>query len=231
MREDNEFFTSSAPLGLLRLATLEVGRRLAGRGQLARRDDVFFLEPLEARAALRSGADQRELVARRKGEQAWVLAHPGPASYGKDPGPPPSFEALPTEARLAMNALLWTVDRIFGPQPSANLPSQGAPLRGIAASAGRYTGPARVIRGEAEFARIQVGDVLVCSITSPVWSVLFPSIGAMVTDTGGLLSHPAIIAREYRLPAVVATGHATRLLRDGQMVTVDGTAGLVERLT
>jgi len=231
VREDNEFFTSSAPLGLLRLATLELGRRLAGRGQLARRDDVFFLEPLEARAALRSGADQRELVARRKGEQAWVLAHPGPASYGKDPGPPPSFEALPTEARLAMNALLWTVDRIFGPQPSANLPSQGAPLRGIAASAGRYTGPARVIRGEAEFARIQVGDVLVCSITSPVWSVLFPSIGAMVTDTGGLLSHPAIIAREYRLPAVVATGHATRLLRDGQMVTVDGTAGLVERLT
>jgi rifampicin phosphotransferase len=72
--------------------------------------------------------------------------------------------------------------------------------------------------------------VLVCPITSPVWSVLFPSIGALVTDTGGMLSHPAIIAREYRLPAVVAIGHATRLLRDGQMVTVDDTSGTVEVL-
>jgi pyruvate,water dikinase len=65
-------------------------------------------------------------------------------------------------------------------------------------------------------------------MTSPVWSVLFPSIGALVTDSGGILSHPAIIAREYRVPAVVATGNATRLLRDGQIVTVDGTMGSVE---
>jgi len=70
--------------------------------------------------------------------------------------------------------------------------------------------------------------VLVCPITSPVWSVLFPSVGALVTDTGGILSHPAIIAREYRVPAVVATRDATRRLRDGQPVTVDGNAGTVE---
>lgn len=91
VREDNVFFTISAPLGLLRLAALEVGRRLAGRGQVARRDDVFFLEPAEAREALRSGADHRELVARRRGERAWVLAHPGPLVYGDDPGPPRSW--------------------------------------------------------------------------------------------------------------------------------------------
>ena len=77
---------------------------------------------------------------------------------------------------------------------------------------------------------VGVVDVLVCRITSPVWSVLFPSVGALVTDTGGVLSHPAIIAREYRVPAVVATGNATALLHDDQVVTVDGTAGKVETL-
>ena len=70
--------------------------------------------------------------------------------------------------------------------------------------------------------------MLVCPVTSPVWSVLFPSVGALVTDTGGILSHPAIIAREYVIPAVVSTGHATQLLRDGQIVTVDGAVGSVE---
>ena len=80
---------------------------------------------------------------------------------------------------------------------------------------------------ESEFGKIQAGDVLVCPITSPVWSVLFPSVGALVTDTGGILSHPAIIAREYRIPSVVATGNATSLLRDGQIVSVDGEAGTI----
>ena len=76
-------------------------------------------------------------------------------------------------------------------------------------------------------ALIRPGDVIVCVATSPVWSILFPSIGALVTDAGGLLSHQAIIAREYRIPAVVATGNATELLRDGQRVRVDGDRGLV----
>jgi rifampicin phosphotransferase len=73
--------------------------------------------------------------------------------------------------------------------------------------------------------------VLVCPITSPAWSMLFPNVGALVTDTGGLLCHPAIIAREFHIPAVVATGNATRLLTDGQQVTVNGTLGSVEILS
>jgi pyruvate,water dikinase len=100
-------------------------------------------------------------------------------------------------------------------------------LAGVAASAGSYTGPARIIRGEDEFDRLQAGDVLVCPATSPVWSVLFASIGALVTNDGGLLSHQAIIAREYGIPAVVGTSNATTRLTDGQMVTVDGTTGTV----
>jgi pyruvate,water dikinase len=131
--------------------------------------------------------------------------------------------SLPAEARFANEAVLWTLDRTLGaPRDTA-----AEPLSGIAASPGSHTGLVRVIHDETEFDRLRAGEVLVCPTTSPVWSVLFPSIGALVTDTGGTLSHPAIIAREYAVPAVVATGDATTRLRDGQVVTVDGTTGHV----
>lgn len=235
LREDNQFYAVSAPMALVRYAVLELGRRLATRGQIAGRNDVFFLELEEARAALRDGGKRRSLVARRKAERAWVEAHPGPASYGRDPGPPPSLAALPAEARFLMEALLWAQSRVFAAAEHAgheghegHQPAARGALHGIAAAPGRYTGPARVIRSESEFAKLRPGDVLVCPMTSPVWSVLFPSVGALITDAGGMLSHPAIIARDYRVPAVVATVNATRLLRDGQHVTVDGDAGTVE---
>jgi phosphohistidine swiveling domain-containing protein len=231
VREDNEFFTVSGPLALVRRATLAIGQRLAERRQVDRPEDVFFLEPAEVGAALRSGADQHEPVARRSGRHAWVLAHPGPPSYGPEPGPPPSFARMPPEVAAAMEALLWYVDRTLGPPTEPAGSADDKILHGIGVSAGRYTGPVRILNGEGEFDRLHPGDVLVCPITSPVWSVLFPSIGALVTDTGGMLSHPAIIAREYRVPAVVATGRATRLLHDGQLVTVDGTTGAVEMVS
>jgi rifampicin phosphotransferase len=208
VREDNEYFTASAPLALVRRAALEIGHRLAGRGQLAHRDDVFCLQPDEATAALRDSLACHDVVTRAKAEGAWALAHPGPASYGKDPGPPPPFSSLPAEARLANEGFLWAVERIFGPDRPRRAEGD-ATVTGIAASPGCYTGPVRVIRNEAEFDRLRAGDVLVCPVTSPVWSVLFPGVGALVTDTGGILSHPAIIAREYGIPAVVATGTGT----------------------
>jgi pyruvate,water dikinase len=229
VREDNEFFTMSAPLAILRYPLLELGRRLAARGQLDRRDDVFFLTLEEAQAALRDGQARRALTTRRKGERAFVEQHPGPATYGKDPGPPPPLDALPAEARFTMTALLWYLDRVFEAAASSRAQQAGTQvLGGIGASPGRFTGRVRVVMDESEFGKLRLGDVLVCPITSPVWSVLFPSVGALVTDTGGLLSHPAIIAREYRMPAVVATGNATALLRDGQIVIVDGTTGRIE---
>jgi phosphohistidine swiveling domain-containing protein len=85
----------------------------------------------------------------------------------------------------------------------------------------------RVIREESELALLRRGDVLICPITSPAWSPLFAQASAVVTDGGGVLAHAAVIAREYAIPAVLATGDATRRLRDGQIVTVDGTSGLV----
>lgn len=228
IREDNQFYTVSFPMALLRYAVLELGRRLADRKQIERRDDVFFFELEEARKVLRTTDDLRSYVERRKGERAWVEAHPGPVSYGKNPGPPPSVKALPPEARFLMEGLLWAVNLVFAADHTGHKQTSGKNLHGIAASPGRYIGPARIIMNESEFDKIQPGDVLVCPITSPVWSVLFPSVGALVTDTGGILSHPAIIAREYCVPAVVSTTNGTTVLRDGQKITVDGSAGLVE---
>jgi len=229
LREANQFYTFSAPMALNRYAVLEIGNRLADRGVIAERDEVFFLHKEEAFSALLDGGDHSALVQRRKGERAWAEANPGPPYYGEPPAPP-SFDFLPREARLIMESLIWSFNQMMEYEGSSREQNVGETLTGIPASAGKYTGPVRIIQNESQFHKIQPGDVMVCPMTSPVWSVIFPSIGALVTDSGGLLSHPAIIAREYRIPAVVATGNSTSLLQDGQIVTVDGTTGKVESL-
>ncbi len=228
VREDNEYWTVSAPNALVRWAALEAAGRLVAAGGLERAEHVFFVELDELREALLDDGDLRQLVHRRRGEHLWSLRNPGAPSYGKPVGPPPSLKKLPPEVQLAMGAFQWSLEHMSDPALAAEQATDSAILKGAAASGGRYTGPTRVVRDETEFDKIRAGDVLVCPITSPVWSVVFPSIGALVTDTGGSLSHAAIIAREYGIPAILATGNATDVLVDGRTVTVDGSAGIVE---
>jgi rifampicin phosphotransferase len=226
IREEHGFLDTVMPLALARYAALEAGRRLAERGQLADPEDVFFLEVEEVEAALASSARQHAGVGARRRERAEALAHPAPPTYAEEP-PPLDLAALPAEAGAVHRAVKWWYDRVFAPESATRLKAEDGVLPGIAASPGCLTGPARVVLGESDFPRIQRGDVLVCPTASPVWSILFPRIGALVTDTGGALSHCAIIAREFGIPAVVATGTATRCVGDGDVVTVNGTAGTV----
>jgi pyruvate,water dikinase len=226
VREDNEVWTQSVPLALVRRGLLEVGRRLVDAGTVTEADDVFFLTLAEARQALGGSGNLSGLVGSRRAERAWALAHPGPASYGPPPDPP-DFSVLPPAAVLVHEATAWVIDRILASAATSRR-QDGNVIEGIAASSGRYTGPARVVRHEVDLEKVQPGDVLVCPATSPAWSPVFPSIGALVTDTGGILSHAAIIAREFAIPTVVATGNATELFVDGQTITVDGDAGRVE---
>jgi pyruvate,water dikinase len=229
VREDNVFYNVNAPFGLVRYGLLELGNRLAERNQINARDDVFFLSLDEAMKVLHGGENMREMVAQSKTERDHAAAHVGPTTYGEDPGPPPSLAGFPAEVRFATDAVVWYMEHVFaGSSFSSGQIIQADKLRGIAASPGEYTGPVRVIMSEFEFDKIRTGDVLVCPVTSPVWSMLFPSVGALITDTGGSLSHPAIIAREYGVPAVVATRNATSLLRDDQTVRVDGSRGIVD---
>jgi phosphohistidine swiveling domain-containing protein len=221
VREDNILYTDNIPLGLMRLALLELGRRLVDRGLLADASHVFFLSVDEARNVIGEGLDLRAAVDQRRAERVWAERHAPAPTLGPAPPPPPDLRALPREARELMEALLWSIANDLATPP-------GDGLSGVGASPGVYRGKARVIRDEAEFARIEHGDVLVCDITTPAWSVLFPRIGAVVTNKGGLLSHAAIVAREHGIPAVLATGTATQRIEDGEDVTVDGTKGQIE---
>ena len=210
---------------IVRYAAMEAGSRLAARGAVSRLDEVLFLQEDELLAALRGdtvGAD----IARRRGEFLWAIGHRGPKRYGPDPPAFPSMRWAPRGARPFLEAMVWVMDRMT-PTPVSEQAADGA-LLGTPASPGRVTGVVRVVRDPSEFPRVQPDDVLVCPHTVAAWSVVFTLVSAIVTEVGGPLSHPGILAREFGIPAVLGVEGATTTLRDGQLVTVDGTTGRVE---
>lgn len=229
LREDNEIYTAGLALGAIRRAAVEIGSRLAERGVLAAADDVAYLERDELGDALGGSMERavaRRRVQRRRNERAWVAAHPGPLVHGPAPVDPPALRGLPSDALRVLRPMFWSIEHELTP----TLPQSESDdrLEGVAGSPGRYTGPVRIIRSVSELDRLQPGEVLVCPVTDTNWGPFFATAGALVLDGGGILSHPAIIAREHAIPAVVATGLATTTLTDGQIVTVDGTNGHVE---
>ena len=118
------------------------------------------------------------------------------------------------------------IERIFGTK-AAEINEEEQSFKGYAASKGTHTGIVKVIRNQDDFSKLNKGDVLVCKTTLPPWTVLFSIAGAVITDAGGILSHAGTVAREYKLPAVLGTKVGTQLLKDGDVVTVDGTSGVV----
>jgi phosphohistidine swiveling domain-containing protein len=190
---------------LLRRCALRLGQTLRAHGAIDQAEDVFFLThaELDTHAPLQDVVDRRRTVWER---QRRLLA---PLTIGRPP-------------RLLAKELLAVVDavRTSGPAP------QGA-IVGQPASPGRATGPIRIIHGPGDFDRFQPGEVLVARATAPAWTPLFARAVAVVTDGGTLAAHASLVAREYGIPAVVATGDATTRLADGQVVTVDGGAGTV----
>jgi phosphohistidine swiveling domain-containing protein len=188
----------------VRRLAVRAGKRLAEAGVIAETADVFFLHADEVPRALRDPRDLRSLVAsRRSDHERWTKTRPS--------------RYLGRDARaFAMAA----------ETPAAGGRAEGT-LQGTPAGGGRGGGPARIVLSEADFPRVQKGDVLVCPTTAPSWLPLFDEIAGLVTNTGGLLSHAAILAREFGVPAVVGVRDATLRLRDGQWVEVDGSAGAV----
>lgn len=225
LREDNVVLTDQLPVGLLRRAALEAGRRLVRLNLLDRAEDAVMLTANELRDAIDRGHDVRGAVSRCKAEHAWVRANPGPMTYGPAPGKAPDLRGLPAPARRINAALLWALEQELTPPPKAD----GHSVAGIGASAGVYRGRVRVITTPDQLHLIRHGEVLVCPFTSAAWMMVFRRAGAIVADTGSLLSHTAIVAREFALPAVVGAGNATATLADGDDVIVDGTSGMVTR--
>jgi rifampicin phosphotransferase len=184
---------------------LEIGQRLQQAGVVNEPKDVFWLHLTEIDEGLGSLADQ---VEQRK--QLW---------RGQLRATPPQL--LPKGG--------WG-DMFRRWMPAASEEQTGDVIKGIAGSMGTVTAPARVLGGPQDFGKMQPGDVLVASITTPAWTSLFAMASGVVTDIGGPLSHSSIVAREYGIPAVLGTAVATRLIHSGQLITVDGDAGVVRLL-
>jgi phosphohistidine swiveling domain-containing protein len=207
LKEEHSYEIDYPGLLATREALLGFGRRLAAEGLLDQVEDVWMLTRTELRDALVGDPDLRELVAERRADLARGLRE-GPRPYLGDPPP----EA---ERHVAL-------EKFYG--------SGGHGLAGAGASPGVAEGIARVVADTADFARVQPGDVLVATTTTPAWTPLFPSLAALVTETGGILSHAAVVAREYGIPAVVGAAGATATIPDGARVRVDGTTGEVALL-
>jgi phosphoenolpyruvate synthase/pyruvate phosphate dikinase len=171
-----------------------------------------------------SGGPSAEELAERFDYRTSHTAKDAPPFLGEPPSPPPDPSGLPPKVARVMRATGIALDALFG---SSEAPHEENLLRGLAASGGVYEGPARRVAGPSEFGRIVQGDVLVTESTTEAFNILLPLLGAIVTDSGGLLSHSAIVAREYGIPGVVGTRDATDRIPDGTLVRVDGDAGEV----
>jgi len=209
--EDHNFYIDQVGSTVLRLPILELGRRLVRAGAAEQEDDVFLLFLSEIRDGLK-GKDQRSPIAQRRAEMdRWGKVVPPPAL-----GEPPEPTGDPFEEAMI---------KMFGLPPE---PSRDPDLiTGIGASPGIVQGRAKVVRRLDEASKLQPGDIMVCEMTMPPWTPLFATVSGLVADTGGVLSHCAIVAREYHLPCVVGTAVGTNVITDGMLLTVDGSKGIV----
>jgi pyruvate,water dikinase len=225
IRDERGVYSDIWASGLMRRGVLAAGRRLAAQGRIHDPEHLVDAGFDEMRSLLSdgSGPSADELAARAE-YRATHTAKDAPHVLGDPPSPPPDPSGLPPAAARLMRATGVAIGELFG---SSQAEHEEQMLRGLAASRGVYEGPARCISGPSEFNRIVKGDVLVTVSTTEAFNILLPLLGAIVTDSGGLLSHSAIVAREYGIPGVVGTREATERIVDGTRVRVDGDAGEV----
>jgi rifampicin phosphotransferase len=204
LKEDHTAHIDYPGLLATRECLLGFGRRLAAEGALRDVDDMWLLPRTVLREALTEEVDLRAVVAEQRAGLARGLAE-GPKPYLGDP--PRDVE------RHA------TLEKFYG--------SGGRALEGAGASAGVAEGIARVVAGAEDFARVSPGEILVTTTTTPAWTPLFRALGGLVTETGGILSHAAVVAREYGLPAVVGAAGACSAIPDGARIRIDGSSGTI----
>jgi pyruvate,water dikinase len=216
---DHHFFIDQGTNARLRLACIAIGRKLAGAGVLADAEDVVFLHYNEVRLLL---ADQSAL-----GDVQDLVSDRRDGLEDAAERRPPSWVGTATEEALAFPyASLWGFPEKF----HAGEPATSGEVKGLAASPGVVEGTARYVASLDEFDQVRDGDILVCRMTNPAWVVLFTKIRGLVTEAGGTVSHPAVVAREFGIPAVVGTTNAGDRIKTGDRIRVNGTTGVVEIL-
>jgi len=225
LRDERAIYCDVWANGLARRAILAAGRRLAESAAIERSEHLLEAGHAEIRALLERapGPSSEELAARAR-YRRHADEGDAPAILHSRPSAPPPAEWLPPAAARTERAFRAYVGAMSGEAQEAG---SAATLPGLPASPGTYEGRARIVRSASELSRIERGDVLVTGSTTPAFNAVLPLVGAIVTDRGGLLSHAAIVAREYGIPAVVGTGGATGKIPDGALVRVDGATGEV----
>jgi pyruvate,water dikinase len=227
LRDERGIYNEAWSNGIARRTLLEVGRRLAAARRIDAAENALDATCDELAAMLRGagGPSARELRERTEWRKNAPISEI-PPFLGPPPSPPPPMDGLPPHAAAAMAAVNAAIGEVFMPETRQ---SETA-IVGKPVSNGVYVGPARLILHPSEFSRVTRGDVLVTTATSASFNVVLPLLGAIVTDRGGQLSHAAIVAREYGIPAVVGTLKATAVIRDGQLVRVNGATGRIDLL-
>ena len=228
MRDERGYNNDAWSTGIARRAYLEAGRRLVAKGRLHDAQHAVELTPDELVSMLNGGAG-------RTADQAAADAHyrathtskDAPRFLGGTPSGPPPAEWLPEAAARSQRAVGIVLEEMFAAREKQE---SGATISGHAASPGEVVGIARLVLDPLDMGRVRRGDVLITRSTSPSYNALLPLLSGIVTDRGGTLSHAAVVAREYGIPAVVGTGNATELIRDGVRVRLDGARGTVEVL-
>jgi phosphohistidine swiveling domain-containing protein len=215
---DHHFYVDQGTNARLRVVAVAIGRKLVEAGALAGAEDVIFLRYNELRRLMADpeAFDAQDVVSDRRDarEDAFELR-------------PPSWLGTATQEALDFPyAGLWGFPERF----HAGEPSTTGEIKGLAASPGVVEGPARFVASLEEFDQVQEGEILVCRMTNPAWVVLFTKITGLVTEAGGTVSHPAVVAREFGIPAVVGTGNAGERIKTGDRVRVNGATGVVEIL-
>ena len=215
---DHHFYIDQGANARMRAVLMAIGSRLSDDGFLDEPGDVMYLKYEELRQLIGdpAGNDVRSLVTRRRQERA--------AAYSRRPR---DWVGTVTESQLAFPYWVnWGYPERF----YRGAPSAAGQLNGIGGSPGVVEGVARVVSTVQDFDLVSDGDILVCQMTNPAWVVLFTKISGLVTDTGGTTSHPAVLAREFGIPAVVGTSDATRRIATGDRLRVDGSKGTVDIL-
>ncbi len=216
---DHHFYIDQGTNARLRLVLMGIGRQLAAAGALDDAEDVMFLRYNELRRLMADpeALDARELVSDRRDEREDAAERR-----------PPSWVGTATQTALDFPYNdLWGFPAKF----HAGEPSTTGEVRGLGASPGVVEGPARFVSSLDEFDQVKSGEILVCRMTNPAWVVLFTKVIGLVTEAGGATSHPAVVAREFGIPAVVGTTNAGERIRTGDRIRVNGSTGVVELLT
>ena len=215
---DHHFYIDQGTNARLRILLIAIGKKLIEAGLLDDPEDVMYLRYNELRLLMTNPAsvDAQTLVSQRRDERERAY-HIRPREW--------VGTATKTALAFPYNAL-WGFPEKFYKEP----PKKTGEIMGLATSPGVVEGKARNVASLEQFDQVQEGEILICRMTNPAWVVLFTKIVGLVTDAGGVTSHPAVVSREFGIPAVVGTSNATERIKTGDHVRVNGSTGVVEVL-